>query len=266
MPRKKRTGKKKHTPKKTIKPVKKSKQPKKVAPKQIKRGRKPKVKKSYRLYLKGKPLDNFYKGAVKEIAEAAKINVSTPEKLHKFYNDNYEKFEKRFTKGETTFKKGTPEAIADLEKLDSREQQIYVQIGDGKNKQVTLEDAVYEITMTERYLNRILDTTGFTISFVRSYDGKVNIKLPPRIESPEWLEESVEDIVEFLFNEYNIVIYISEPSADTSDEKKEQIKNRKDTYSSRIEERKFIATQAIKTTKTTKKKSTSEKKKRKRRK
>jgi len=266
MKKKNSRGRKKQPPKKIHKPRKKPTAPKKPTPKHKKVTRKPAPKKSYRLYRKGKPLDKFFTGAVKEIAAAAKADVSTPAKLHKFYEDNYNLIDKRFSTGETTFKKGTPEAIDSLEKLDERGQEIYVQIGEGRNKRVTLEDAVYEITMTERYLNRLLDTTGFTISFVRSYDGKVNIKLPPRVENPEWAEETVEDILEYLLTEFNIVVYVSEPTAATSDEKREQIKGRKQSYEERIEERAFISREAIAISKPPKKKATNEKKKGKRRK
>ncbi len=266
MKKKNSRGRKKQPPKKINKPTKKPTAPKKVTPKQGKRATKPAIKKSYKLYSKGKPLDKFFTGAVEKIAAAAGADVRTPKKLHKFYTDNYEQINTRLSKGETTFKRGTPEAIDNLEKLDSRGQEIYVQIGEGKNKRVTLENAVYEITMTERYLNRLLDTTGFTISFVRSYDGKVNIKLPNREESPEWAEYDLEDLLEYLLDEYNIIVYVSEPTKTTSDEKREQIKGRKQTYAARIEERKFIAVEAVAVTKSPKKKRTNEKKKGKRRK
>jgi hypothetical protein len=267
MKKKNNRGKKKTTGKKNIKPTKKTTQPKKKATKQGKKAKKPAHKKSYRLYLKGKPLTKFFKGAVERTAEAGKHDVSTPEKLHKFYNDNYALFEKRFTKGETSFKRGTPETIDQLEDIYNRGHDIYLTVGeDGKIRKVTLEQAVYEITMTERYLNRLLDTTGFTISYVQTYDGTVQINLPTREDEPEWLDMSVEEIVEYLFDTYRIVVYMSEPTADTSDEKKDQIKQRKETYSSRIDERKFIATEAVKELKATSKKATSEKKKRKGRK
>lgn len=211
----------------------KKKPTKKPIKKPVKKKKK-QVKKSYGLYHKGKKLTKYYTNFVKQVAENKKQDVSTPKKLHKFYTDNEDRISKMFDRGLTSFKRGTPATLNDLEKADAKGKLFILDV-DGKRTQISKEKLAYEIVMTERWLNDLLDTTGFAISYTILFDGTIVVNLPKRMSSPEWLDESAEDIADTLLILYGIVIYFSDPPSKASKEEKSRIKNKKRTYRETID-------------------------------
>jgi hypothetical protein len=167
------------------------------------------AEKKYILKYNGRPLTNYLINFVTEVAKIKKIDVSTDKKLFDFYQKNKDIFEDTFEIGVESFPEGTPKTIRDLSKAANIGKTFYIEKG-GKTKQVSFEEAIYEITKTEMTLNEMLDTTGFVISYRATYDGKIYIRIPTEneIEELEGLED--EDLNDSL-DEYGIKVFTSDP-------------------------------------------------------
>lgn len=202
--------------------------------------------KSYRLTIKGKPLNSFLTESVKKVAEIKKVKVNTPKRLHDYFEKNKEAFIDRFTIGETSFRMGVPAMLKDFDKAE-RYNKTFVVVTDGKEKEVSKAQMVYELTMTENYINDTLGTSMFTMSYIVTYDGKVKIKVPKRVTRPEWSNEMMEDISDYLNDEYDIMVYSNE-AGDSGEPREKAYEKKAKSYKKGVKTRLAAARKAVKGT------------------
>jgi hypothetical protein len=194
--------------------------------------KKAKKPKNYDLYFKRKRLNNFFKGAVIKTAEIKKVDISTPAKLKKFYNENKESFAPLFEMGLETQLTSTTTIFNQFDVAANNEHEFYLDEL-GEKHLITEKEAKFRIAQIEQQLNVLLGSTGVEYSYKIGMDGIITISLPTEDEIELLVDEPVEYVNDYLSG-FGIKIYTSDES-----KRKKFIKNepKRRKYSDRVVQR-----------------------------
>lgn len=211
----------KQTPKKKV-------PPKKLPAKKIT----PPVKKSYKLYFKGKPITDRFKETVIKIASVKKVLVNTPKRLHDFYEKNKPGFTILFNMGLETIPTSTNKVFSDFDKAEQNGNDFFIEKG-GVIKPVTEVQAKFELAKLEQELNVRFDSTGMEYSYKIKLDNTITIVIPTNKELNELEGEDIEVVIDYLA-EFGINIYVSNKKRNKNYKDNEPYRNK---YNARISDR-----------------------------
>lgn len=194
-----------------------------------------KKSKSNELYYKGKRLSKGFKETIKETARIKKIDVSTPEKLHKFYNDNKANFSTLFEIGLDTSPANTNKVFKEFEQAQNADKDFYFDEF-GEKIKISAANAKFELAKLEHQLNIMFEATGVEFSYRVKLDNTITISTPTEEELEMLQNEPVELINDYL-GAFGIKIYISDPSQRKKTVTDETRNKRNKTYSDRVNKR-----------------------------